>query len=146
MKGGSNPPQRSRCFERLAMTAPVKQKTNTSKRGESAEKIAAFWLSSRGLSLLAQNQRTRWGELDLVALDQETLVFVEVRMRKAHDTSAAIHSVDAKKQKKLRSAAQAFLAKHPQLALSPQRFDICAIAQTPDHSLHFQHLRAAFGE
>ena len=56
----------------------------TKETGDSAERIAEQYLIERGLVLVARNYRCRFGEIDLVMKDRETLVFVEVRLRRTH--------------------------------------------------------------
>ena len=55
---------------------------STKKTGDDAERIAERFLASQGLTLVARNYRSRFGEIDLIMRESETLVFVEVRMRK----------------------------------------------------------------
>ncbi|MCB9637651.1 MAG: YraN family protein [Myxococcales bacterium] len=143
-KGGEATSQRSRFLQRLTPPTP-RPKRPTSQRGADAEKIAAHYLEEQGLSILATHQRTRWGEIDIIAQDGDTIVFIEIRMRKANDPWEAIASVDPRKQQRITQTALAYLVAHPHLAQKPHRFDIFGIAQTPDQSLHFHHLRAAFG-
>ena len=79
--------------------------------GARAEAIAADYLAGRGLVIVARNFRTRHGEIDLVARDGETLVFVEVRLRSRHDFGGASASVTADKQQRLIAASLAYLAR-----------------------------------
>ena len=78
--------------------------------GERAEAIAGEFLERHGLAIVARNFRTRHGEIDLVARDGETLVFVEVRLRSREDFGGAGASVTAKKRERLVAAALAYLA------------------------------------
>lgn len=90
-------------------------------KGAQAEELAARFLVQQGLSLLARNWRCRQGELDLIAIDGATLVFVEVRSRAASRFGDAAASITASKQAKLVSAAQHYLATLPRIP--PCRFD-----------------------
>ncbi len=92
--------------------------------GAAFEQRACAELQRAGLKLLARNYTTRYGELDLVMLDRETVVFVEVRhrIRAAHGSAAA--SVTASKQAKLVRAATLWLAEHTAHANRPCRFDV----------------------
>ncbi len=97
--------------------------------GSRAEKLAAKHLRRSGLSLIRQNYRCRLGELDLIMQDQEYLVFVEVRHRKSQSHGGALESVDYRKQKKLRRAAESYLLEfklHNQAA----RFDVVCVDGT----------------
>jgi len=96
------------------------------KSGEAFEQQAADWLSQRGLSLLARNFHCRFGELDLVMLEDQTLVFVEVRQRSHSQFGGAAASVTASKQRKLIHAANWFLGQHPEHQSRNCRFDVLA--------------------
>ena len=76
-------------------------------RGEAAEDRACAFLRSRGLRIEARNMRYRAGEIDAIALDGSTWVFVEVRCRARPGEAAA--SIDARKRGKIRRAAQLYL-------------------------------------
>ncbi|MBI5919522.1 MAG: YraN family protein [Nitrosomonadales bacterium] len=92
-----------------------------SSRGDEAEQRAADFLTRRGLRLLARNFRCRYGEIDLILQDGDTLVFVEVRLRSRSDFGGAAASIDSHKQRKLTLAAQHYLAQLPRTP--PCRFD-----------------------
>ena len=93
--------------------------------GQTAESRAAAYLHARGLTLLARNWRSRFGEIDLVMQDGATLVFVEVRLRSRSDFGGAAASVTPGKQKKLLAAARQYLATLK--TLPPCRFDVVAL-------------------
>ena len=90
--------------------------------GLAAEEAAARFLESKGLSIVGRNYRTRFGEVDLVARDGATLVFVEVRRRTSRAFGGAAASVDARKRSRLVAAARHYLAR---LGTEPPcRFDV----------------------
>jgi putative endonuclease len=93
-------------------------------RGEAVEDAALAYLQRQGLRLLARNARARGGELDLVMLHGESLVFVEVRYRAGSGFGGGAASVDHGKRHKLVRAAQAFLLRHPRYTDAPCRFDV----------------------
>lgn len=95
-------------------------------RGAAAEAAARTHLRKAGLRDVAANANYRFGELDLVMLDERggTLVFVEVRYRRDARFGGGAMSVDVHKRRKLVNAAQAFLAAHPRHAQMPCRFDV----------------------
>lgn len=95
--------------------------------GKAAEALACQHLEQQGLRLLAQNWHCRRGELDLVMLDTDTVVFVEVRYRRHAAWGGAIESVDARKREKLTMAAMYFLQQESRWAKHPCRFDVIAI-------------------
>ena len=80
-------------------------------RGAQAEALAAQFLEARGLAIVARNFRIRHGEIDLIARDGATLVFVEVRLRRRHDFGGAAASVTPRKQQRIVTAALAYLAR-----------------------------------
>ena len=94
--------------------------------GDDYETRAALWLQDRGLQLLARNYRGKTGEIDIVARDNGTLVFVEVRARNNRYFASAAASVDRRKQLRILRTAQLFLQRHPGLAKMPCRFDVIA--------------------
>nr|WP_312478772.1 YraN family protein [Stutzerimonas nitrititolerans] len=98
--------------------------------GRTAEEFAEGYLQRQGLRLLQRNWTCRCGELDLVMLDGDTVVFVEVRYRRYRAWGGALESVDLRKRQKLIKAAQLFLQQESRLAEHPCRFDVIAIGQT----------------
>ena len=91
------------------------------KPGAQAEQVAAQYLQRHGLKLLQTNYRSRFGEIDLILRDGETLVFAEVRQRSRGDFGGAAASIDAHKQQRLILTAQLYLASIPRIP--PCRFD-----------------------
>ena len=96
------------------------------KLGDCYENLALVLLRDAGLKLLARNYRCRFGEIDIIARDGNTLVFVEVRARSSSRFASAAASVDARKQQRLRRTALHFLQRHPQPDTTPCRFDVIA--------------------
>lgn len=77
--------------------------------GQDAEDLAAAYLQQRGLELVARNYRCRFGEIDLIARDGATVVFVEVRMRTRGDFGSAAESIGSAKRRRLLAAARQYL-------------------------------------
>jgi putative endonuclease len=91
---------------------------------------------------VARNYRCRAGEIDLVALDGETLVFVEVRSRRGSGVGTALESVDGRKQARVARVARHFLAARG-WDDRPARFDVVGVRF--DHEPPaVEHVRAAF--
>ena len=110
-------------------------------RGRHAENFAALFLQQQGLKLVARNYRCRFGEIDLIARDGKTLVFVEVRMRASDQFGGAAASITAGKRRKLLRTARHYLAG---AAHTPAcRFDALLVNGT-DNSVEW--LKNAFGE
>ena len=95
-------------------------------RGDRFEGIAVDWLRSRGQRLLRRNYRARSGEIDLIMLDRDCLVFVEVRARAHPGFGGAAATVDRRKQRRILLTAQAFLQENPGYGQLPCRFDVLA--------------------
>ncbi len=104
-------------FERLFPPQPL------GRRGEAA---AARFLRRRGHKILARHDSFGPGELDLVTLDRETIVFVEVKTRQSHESGHPAEAVDLPKQRRLTRLAVAFLKRHGLLE-RPARFDVVAV-------------------
>ena len=78
--------------------------------GVAAEELAARYLVTQGLHIVARNYRCRFGEIDLIARDGEALVFVEVRLRRSGRFGGALASITRAKQKKLMATARCYLS------------------------------------
>lgn len=110
------------------------------KRGEAA---AAGYLRRRGFAILETNYRCRLGEIDIIARDRDTLVFVEVRSRTASSFGTPQETVTYPKQRKLRQVAQVYLMTHPTAA--PARFDVVAATFAANGRLdRLEHIPDAF--
>jgi putative endonuclease len=94
--------------------------------GVVGEELAARELASRGYAILERRYRTRYGEIDIVAEDAGTLVFVEVRARATGEFGSAAESVTDRKKRKVTAMAVDYLARH-HLTNRPCRFDVVAI-------------------
>lgn len=91
--------------------------------GNMAEDLASAHLTQAGLRILTRNYRVRGGEIDCIALDGNTLVFVEVRLRRNTRFGGAAASIDARKQHRIIHAARCYLLRYPRQAERPCRFD-----------------------
>lgn len=108
----------------------MSQVSDNQQRGRQAEEQARRFLEDQGLRLLAQNWSCRGGELDLVMLDGDTVVFVEVRYRRHAAWGGALESVDARKRARLALAAENFLQQEKRWGKHPCRFDVIALGAT----------------
>jgi putative endonuclease len=109
------------------------------RRGMDAEQLAADYLHTHGLKVLARNLRCKAGELDLVCLDAEVLAVIEVRQRGRRDFGGALCSVTWRKQRRIIRATQFFLAKQPLWRTHAVRFDVFAVEGRPEsaHQIHW---------
>ena len=94
----------------MADAEPARARSMRAAAGARAESIAAEFLVARGLAIVTRNFRTRRGEIDLIARDGATLVFVEVRLRRSQSFGGAGASITAAKGARLVAAARGYLA------------------------------------
>lgn len=111
--------------------------------GERAEEEACRFLSRRGLDIVARNYRGRGGEIDIVAREGSTLVFVEVRYRKGDDFGHPEESVGTVKRRRIVAAAGAYLATVPAASWREARFDVIAVEGSGEAAT-VRHFPAAF--
>jgi putative endonuclease len=111
--------------------------------GRDGEERAAAYLAARGFTIVARNVRAAAGEIDLVALDGDTLVFCEVRTRRSAAQGGALESVTPLKQRQVVRVARHFLATNPRWQAHPMRFDVVAI-DLRDERATITHVRDAF--
>ena len=110
-------------------------------RGDGAEARAAAFLEGEGLKIVERNYRCRMGEIDLVASNGATLVFVEVRARTSDRFGGAAESITAAKRRKLLAAARYYLRCHG--AHFACRFDVILLSGP---SARIEWITDAFGE
>ena len=94
--------------------------------GQLGEAAAARYLKRLGYVIVARGSHIRRGEIDLIAVDGRTLVFVEVKTRVSHDAGHPAEAVDREKQRRLTRLAMVYLKRH-HLLENPARFDVIAI-------------------
>jgi putative endonuclease len=128
----------------VSMARELPDKRLHLEHGVASEQLAARYLESRGLLIVARNQRFKVGELDLVCLDGATLVIVEVRQRRSDDYGGALASVTHWKQRKLIRATQCFLQWKREWSHLPVRFDVIAITGTPGRAPEVLWVKNAF--
>jgi putative endonuclease len=111
--------------------------------GQSGERLASDYLRKEGYEVVERNVRRPEGEIDLVALDKDTLVFVEVKLRRPGGAGKATEALSEAKKRRMAELAVAYAADHPDL---PQllRVDLIAIDLKVDGSVgSVQHVRSA---
>ena len=99
----------------------------TNLKGARAEQRALRYLKKQGLKTVAKNFACKAGEIDLIMLDAETLVFVEVRYRSSVSFGCVTSTINRKKQNKIRKTADIFRLKNPRHRFRICRFDAVAI-------------------
>lgn len=113
---------------------------NTKDTGTRAEDHACRYLQKQGLQLRARNYRCRGGEIDLVMLHGEHLVFVEVRYRSHPAFGSGAESIHYHKQQRIIHCARHFLQQHPVEQHRPARFDVVSL----NASQQIEWIRSAF--
>lgn len=117
--------------------------------GRYGEEAACRFLIGRGFEILSRNYRSRYGEIDIIARDGDTVVFVEVKTRRDRSFAEAAQAVGASKQEKLRKTALLWFAEHGEQAA---RFDVIEVytgaakesaAGEADHA-EIRHIENAF--
>jgi putative endonuclease len=113
------------------------------KMGEATETLAKQYLLNEGLLLVEQNFRALSGEIDLIMMHDECLVFIEVRYRKSQNFGGALESITSSKQAKIRKTALYYLQKNANMPFKECRFDVIA-ATGKDETFEIQWLANAF--
>jgi len=118
------------------------EEMTTSERGRNGEREAERHLRKKGLRVVKRNWRNGRDEIDLICLDQDTLVFVEVRTRKESASISGYHSVGSKKKRALLRVCKAYLRKRRRR--SPHyRFDLVEARWRKEGSvtcLHYENV------
>lgn len=99
--------------------------------GQRGENAAARFLRKKGYRIVGRGERGNIGELDLVAVDRRTVVFVEVKTRRSHDAGHPAEAVDEDKQRRLTRLGLAYLRRHDLLECAA-RFDVVAVTWPKD--------------
>ena len=115
---------------------------HTRARGAAGELAAEEHLVARGYRIVARNVLTKVGELDLVALDGETLCFIEIKARASSEFGRAVEAVGPAKQRKIIRAALLFLSKNRSSRAC--RFDVLGLDRGGDGAWSFTLVKNAF--
>ena len=111
------------------------------KKGKAGEEAAVRFLEEKGMEIIEKNFRSRRGEVDIIALDGETLAFVEVKTWSVYGIDALEQALDAKKKRKIIETSKYFLSLHREYKYMAIRFDVIFIS--PEGLIH---LASAFTE
>lgn len=109
------------------------------KKGLLAEMKAGLYLRMKGYRILDTRFKTSAGEIDIVAQKGDTLVFVEVKLRRTED--AAAEAIHARNQERVMNAALLYLQKHPEYNGKDMRFDALIMGRGSP----FRHIENAWG-
>ncbi len=118
------------------------KKTTSNAMGDRGENLAARYLRNRGYKIISRNFRCDGGEIDIVARDGKTIVFVEVKTR-SYDDPTPEAQVNEHKQHQLTKAGKVYLSRYgyPQ---PPARFDVVAIIWPQGREPIIRHTPHAF--
>lgn len=118
-------------------------KTARQQLGSWGEQAAAEYLQGKGCQLLARNQRTPYGEIDLICLQGGELVFVEVKTRSSRAFGEPEDAVTAVKRRHLIQSCEHYLTEHPELD-GDWRIDVIAIYRRPGSTeIELEHFENA---
>jgi putative endonuclease len=113
--------------------------------GTAGERAAVVWLQARGYRIVAQNARTRYGEIDVVARYGPAWVFVEVKSRSSQRFGYPLEAVDIRKRLRVARLAAAFLHARG-ITPAETRFDAMAVHFGPNGDVDLiEHVPDAFG-
>jgi len=112
--------------------------------GRFGEQLAAERLTADGFEILERNWRCRDGEIDIVAVEDTTLVFVEVKTRSTVSHGTPAEAVVPAKAARLRRLAARWLIEHKDQHWPVVRFDVVAVVRRGPNGPTVRHLRGAF--
>ncbi len=124
------------------MESPPKERDRLS-LGRRGEEAAVCYLKKRGFKIVERGFRWLRGEIDIIAYDGGTLVFVEVKTRTDRTFGFPEESVTPAKQLQIRKIAQGYLARH-RLEDTPCRFDVLSVIIDSRQQNFIRHLENAF--
>jgi putative endonuclease len=110
--------------------------------GSDGEALAAEFLRKKGYRIIAKNYKTAIGEIDIVAQDGDTIVFLEVKTRTNEAFGYPFEAVNDRKRRKIRNVALLFLKKMKEEV--PARFDVLSISSAGDGKKEITHIKDAF--
>ena len=116
--------------------------------GQKGEDLACRILEEKKWAILARNWRTRRGEIDIIGLDRDTIVFVEVKTWPRWAESGLEYAIGPGKRKRMVETAKCFLSANRQYSGMYVRFDVVLIASDPrgDGTRRYRHLEDAIAE
>lgn len=124
------------------MSKTPKTINNRQQLGITGEQLARDFLANKGYRILTTNYRSRWGEIDIVCQEGDTVVFVEVKTRSSEKFCSPAEAVTFGKRNRLRRLAQMYLITH-NLETQPVRFDVLSLIFSSSR-IEIEHLIGAF--
>lgn len=102
--------------------------------GKAGEEIAGEFLEKKDYKILDKNFRTRFGEIDLIASDKDSLVFVEVKTKIGEDFGTPEEMINPHKIEKVQRMAELYITKNPRVSEKYARLRVDAVCLVLDHS------------
>jgi len=115
----------------------IRKRRQANRRGFIAEKIAEFLLRLKGYRIVEKRYKKPVGEIDLIVFRKNTIVAVEVKMRKNLDK--ALHAVGHIQQRRIRRAMELFLANNPQYTNCDVRLDLVLVTSFVRKPVHMEN-------
>jgi putative endonuclease len=126
---------------------PFEESRNLSEKrallGRKGEDLAACYLQQRSFILLERNYKGRTGEIDIIAREGKTTVFVEVKTRRKGASYFPAEAVTVRKQRQISRTAQEYLLQH-KLQNESARFDVISVSMSQDETPEIDHISNAF--
>jgi len=122
---------------------------NSVSLGKKGESDAVTALEAAGMNIIARNYRSKYGEVDIIAMDKEILVFAEVKAWSAYGFDNLHHGINIKKQQKIIKTAKYFLFENREYNNMTIRFDVIFVnpkAPNGSYAPAITHLASAFTE
>lgn len=117
---------------------------NSKKCGMQGEELTAKYLMRLGFKVITKNFHSRYGELDLVAVNENLILFVEVKTRKANSLVLPAEAVFNSKIKKIIKTTVIFLEKNKQFKFLQPRFDVSEVVIKSLDSINLNYIENAF--
>lgn len=128
----------------MAVTAWLRSRLQPKSLGERGEDAATRHLKRSGYKIVFRRHRQRYGEVDIIAVDDQTVVFVEVKTRRDASLGRPAEAVDTERQHRQTRAALAFLKSHGLLEYA-SRFDVVEVIWPINHRRpSIRHIKNAF--
>ena len=112
--------------------------------GRMAEDLALRYLQKHNMTLLERNFRSRFGEIDLIMQENNTIIFVEVRARKNTAFLHPAETVDYSKRNKIRKTSQVFMQKTSAGNRYDWRFDVITLIGRKENEMQIDWIKSAF--
>ncbi len=113
-------------------------------KGHSSERLAESFLEEKGLRILERNFRCKEGEIDIIALANDFLVFVEVRSSFENSSLNPLESISFRKRERLKKTALRYLQKYPEVLNRQIRFDVISICWSRNGEPQIEWIQNAF--